>query len=662
MDKLELKNLFEAIKKDDVKSFSSIMLSNSDLNICFGRFPILSLLFMYGSYKIIEKYERLLLPIHNYKFEYEYFEIYKTFKRYSKKSLRLFVGENKIVYPIEMLAILDERHLINKYYKLIYKNEEILNNLQKIYILNKNITIKTDDNKIELPPKKLSLKQKILSSICMVVAVLFIGANFGSVAFVSDKFGVGTAKNPIQISTETELQSAIKNGSKYYVLTNDISLSKNWTPYNFKGTLFGNNYSINAGEFLNKGFVLNLTGSLFNLTINTELKNAKITENYGIIAEKSSGKVDNCAVNAEVSVEAEPLTDCYFSAFVVQNDGEILNSISNVSVSILNKSSTNVFCSAFAGINNGTIENCKTLSSEFVGDTVDIAGIVGTNYGDVLNCENNTKINQTSSKEWHPNSAGICLTNYGEISDCKNKAEVFAESTVADGTDFVVIAGGVACLNYGLISNCRNTGKVVAKGDVSTIYCGGVVAQTVASENNRAEVKRSKCEADVVAYSKKGQVIIGGVAGFNTSVIDNCGYVGNINANTDASANEVYVYAGGVAGINSYYLSATNYGSVKNSYANVSYAKLADDENKNIYMLSAVIGYAGVVQQQGYNTYAFYYCTNNHFVVNDTFDGCVYGTIAYMFTSTHVIISSDTEVFVAHEKLENISSEVLIND
>ena len=80
MEKLELERLFEAIRKDDLKSFSSVMLSKSDLNISFGRFPILSLLYLYGSYKILEKYERFLLPIHNFQVVEENYDAYLTQK------------------------------------------------------------------------------------------------------------------------------------------------------------------------------------------------------------------------------------------------------------------------------------------------------------------------------------------------------------------------------------------------------------------------------------------------------------------------------------------------------------------------------------------------------------------------------------------------------
>ena len=48
MEKIEFENkLLDAIKKDDLKSFDMLMPTNADLNLCYGRFPILSLLYLY---------------------------------------------------------------------------------------------------------------------------------------------------------------------------------------------------------------------------------------------------------------------------------------------------------------------------------------------------------------------------------------------------------------------------------------------------------------------------------------------------------------------------------------------------------------------------------------------------------------------------------------
>ena len=85
MDSEKLKQIFDAIKTDDLKSFSSFMLSKNDLNICFGRFPLLSLCYLYKSYKIIDEYEVDLISVKNYTVVDEYYEIYLEFKKYAKK-------------------------------------------------------------------------------------------------------------------------------------------------------------------------------------------------------------------------------------------------------------------------------------------------------------------------------------------------------------------------------------------------------------------------------------------------------------------------------------------------------------------------------------------------------------------------------------------------
>ena len=60
MDKLIAKQIFEAIKKDDVNAFITFVVQKNLQNICFGRFPILSVCYLFGSQKIISKYEKYL--------------------------------------------------------------------------------------------------------------------------------------------------------------------------------------------------------------------------------------------------------------------------------------------------------------------------------------------------------------------------------------------------------------------------------------------------------------------------------------------------------------------------------------------------------------------------------------------------------------------------
>ena len=135
MEKIEFENkLLDAIKKDDLKSFSLLMPTNADLNLCYGRFPILSLLYLYSSFKILSKYEKFLMPIHNFRIVEERNELYKKFKTRAKKSIRLFSGE-EIIYPALMLGVLNERTILKHNFKFLYKNAEIVEKLKKIYKL-----------------------------------------------------------------------------------------------------------------------------------------------------------------------------------------------------------------------------------------------------------------------------------------------------------------------------------------------------------------------------------------------------------------------------------------------------------------------------------------------------------------------------------------------
>ncbi len=186
MERERLEELFVSIKEDNLKSFSSIMLSNSDLNIRFGRFPILSLLYLYKSYNILSRYEKLLLPINKFEKVFEPFDAYKKFKAYAKKSLKLFMGDEQIIYPIEMLAVIDDRGHLKHFYKLLFKNEKILENLSKIYNLTHKLNVEISESSILVKRKPLSLKQKIIASALCAVFCLISAFSLVSVIFVKE--------------------------------------------------------------------------------------------------------------------------------------------------------------------------------------------------------------------------------------------------------------------------------------------------------------------------------------------------------------------------------------------------------------------------------------------------------------------------------------------
>ena len=272
----------------------------------------------------------------------EFYEIYLKFKRHAKKCLKLYVYEDKIVNPIEMLAILDERFLLNKNFKLLYKNEEILTNLQKIYKINKKTDIEISTHEVKIQKRKLKPIEWLTVSIAVCLLAIISAFSVFSYVFVKDKFGVGTASNPIKISTEQELQTAIKKGKACYILENDITLTKEWTACYFKGSIFGDGHKIVAGEHLVDGFILNLSGTVRDLEIEAELEDKNVSENFGLFVRESTGSIINCSVSGEFSFKAYNDDEIYLSLIVAKNEGLVENCLVSATVELKNNRNAKV--------------------------------------------------------------------------------------------------------------------------------------------------------------------------------------------------------------------------------------------------------------------------------------------------------------------------------
>lgn len=590
MEQEKLNQLFIAIKKDDCKSFSSIMLSNSDLNISFGRFPILSLLHLYGSYSILAKYEKYLCKIHEYQKVFEPYDIYSDFKKKAKKSLRLFLNSEEFVYPILMLAILDERDELQNNYKIYYKNAKINEILAKIYKINCNISLIQENEEIVLPKKKMNFANRISIFAVMIVFVLFSVFSLVSVIVIKTTNGIGTKSAPILVSSEQELLKAIKT-DRCYKLTQDISIGEDFLTKDFGGVIDGDGHTITLSERVT-GLFETVSGSLCNLKISVTITNKNISQNFAILAQKNTGIIENVQILGEISISSYSNEESYISGMVVDNSGTITDSEISLNAVILNKESSDTFFTGFAGINNGKIENVKTKSCKFETDTTDVSGIATTNNGEIVSAINQAEISQSSEKEWHPHSSGIVINNYGTISGCENQAKITAISQIStktnDSDEFYVFVGGVATQNYGKIEKCENSGTLSGKSQISKIYVGGISALNQATESKSPIVSKSKVTATLSAESLSGEETIGGIVASNSAYIyqiyiinvgtvEGSGFVGKIE--TDAKT----VYAGGVVGEN-------YYGSVKDSYSSANLGCSYDGDRTNVVLAYIIAG------------------------------------------------------------------------
>ena len=106
MAQLNEEKLLEAIQKDDIKAFDALMEEAQCGVYRLGRFPVLSLLYLYKSRKILSSYEEKFIKTASWEELKEPASVAKEFSGRAGKCLRLYLSE--IVSPLEMLLILDE--------------------------------------------------------------------------------------------------------------------------------------------------------------------------------------------------------------------------------------------------------------------------------------------------------------------------------------------------------------------------------------------------------------------------------------------------------------------------------------------------------------------------------------------------------------------------
>ncbi len=669
MEKIKFEDkILDAIKKDDLKSFSLLMPTNADLNLCYGRFPLLSLMYLYSSFKILSKFEKNLMPIHNFKVVDEPIEIYKTFKMRAKKSIRLF-GEEKTVYPILMLAVLNERVMLNKNYKFLFKNVEINEIIQKIYKIKLNSEVQIEGQTIVLPPRKISFNQTILFSIISLICCLIIAFSGLSFVFIKNRTGLGSNKNPIRLSSKQEFVSALNDGKRVYLLENDVEIDgSEFLNKNFSGTLLGNGHTIVVAGEIDKSMIKNLSGKIENLKFKLEDSVLKITQNFGIFAENLSGKIENCEITGDFTGEFNSDDEIFAGMFVSKNSGEIINSNVSVSGSFVNNKESNAYIGNFAGVNDGTILSCEAKQGIVVADTVDMAGIACENNGTIFSSTNKITLSQTSSKQWHPNVAGVAIINNGKIIDSKNYAELNASSTIEGETDniYYVFVGGISCENYGEINGCRNFGLIVGKGNISNVIAGGIVAQNVENGETVGDVSLSLAKSNIEVFSENGRVCVGGVVGLNAAIIEASGFIGNIDADSLATTTtnvfasnldkNVAVFAGGVVGI-------SQYSKIEKCYSETNYyaqgKQIATEQNDECFKVYAglvgsigVYAYTEALQIGSFLTNTIGLISKNYYVEKEAIKQMAFGIYASTFNGQ---IQSGKVVEVNSDLLESAS-------
>ncbi|MFA6867115.1 MAG: hypothetical protein WCR54_06315 [Clostridia bacterium] len=545
-------DLYLALKNDDLATFDAIIeQKRGNLSLCFGRFPILSICYLYKSKKIIASYEKKLAKIKTYIIIDEEFDLYEIFKKKAKRTLRLYVYEDRLVTPPEMLAIIGELRYLESNYSTLFENEQTTNNLKQICRLQYSSNIIVEDFGIIFPKQPLSTKQKKIFKLTAILALAFI------VIFVSiglgflGVMGLGTISNPIKINSEKQLEMALNNkNSRYYKLTKDINYNGSMVE-NFVGDLDGNDKKITITS--PNTIINNLTGNIENVNfVITDIERT-IENNGALIINNSTGIIDNVdlEISGKLNEDNEEAT-LIFSAFVGENSGKITNCNALINIEYLGNGTGDASFSTIVGTNNGEVNNCTIKeNSVIITDTIDVAGIAIHNEesGKIYDCINNASITQNSNcLLWNPNTSGIVIANVGAVKNCVNNGTIIS-TTTADTNEISVFGSGIACTNIGVIEKSKNVGEIKVNSENSIIYAGGVVAYNSTRESYLENDSNFGQITVQTNNETKIFVFAGGIAGFSAGAIVNCFADTNIVTTNTIDGDTRMTWLGGIIGI-----------------------------------------------------------------------------------------------------------------
>lgn len=529
--------LLQTIINDNINEFERLINEDkSYLDVSFGRFPLLSAMILFNSKKLVKKYTNALINKNDFIVTKEPFLLIKKFTNKARKITRLYYDSK--IYPIDMLAILHKDNKVKKIYKLT--KSDILTECKfiKVYeIYNQKVNIKNGKLKISFP--KISLTESKIfrkyAFVCFLCTLIILG----SLTTIISSAGLGTNFSYYKVFDEAGLVNAISHNASFRLYDN-IAIKQDVVNLisNFSGNFDGNNKTLamnldNCTSLFNEN-----SGCIKNLNVVVISENNLITDNFGLICNKNNGTINNLnikfATSNDIVIQKTTKGSVSFCGVSYENYGII----KNVEIELTAKITAideqgDAYFSGVCDNNYGEISDVIVKSDgEIIASEVDIASIVINNFktSTIKNCKNIANLTQNNEIEnWSPTVAGICINNYGKILTSENDGNIVINSTNQSGKNYSCLGAGIVVNNYNEIKKCLNKGDLIINSSVKTALLGGIVSQSLVSE-------------DFTTYS----------------IINNCGNLGNFNIIVESSeeSSEVtnlnYSYVGGIVAVSSF--------------------------------------------------------------------------------------------------------------
>lgn len=604
-------SLLQAIKKDDIKAFDALTEKAQCGSYRLGRFPLLSLMYLYKSKRLVSSYEEKLLKITGFTPMREPAEISAKFSSKAGKCLRLYFDE--IVTPAEMLLILNKIRRLKRIYPLTKQSSAVKERLKLIYSIRYSLTVKFEGDGIILDRRPLSYREKkniATVCLCSVLAVtLAVGVPITAVSLLP----ANVAETPEPFNGEVTELSQINFSSKdEYTLKNDIVLPENYSVEKMNCTINGGGNKLVFGK---GATVREFGGKLYDLIIesfggavfttvsqNSTVENVTLNVSADISTKEATaffavtnlGTIDGVTVNVSGKINAlsaseEAVTELTFGGIVQNNAyrydasnktyyrGRIRNCTVNFNnFELIGEASANAAFGGVAGVNSGYLQNC-TVTGKIIADTFDVAGVCVVNYGMLSGDVNEADLFQTSSDTgWNPITCGIVLTNAYTVEKCENRGNISSVSDCGqfddEGNEPTVSASGIAYISRGsatelYIKNCVNTGVIECSAEYRHAYASGICL------SSSGEIEKCTNGGDVIMNTENEYAMYGGgitaisYGGIYYSVNDGAvsatgsgsAYIGGISAHTvspvtncisggDITVTAKNVIAGGIFG------------------------------------------------------------------------------------------------------------------
>lgn len=680
MAQLIEESLLQAIKNDDTKGFNALMETVQCGSYRIGRFPVLSLLYLYKSRKIISVYEHQFLKITNFEVLREPLEVSKKFSDKAGKCLRLFLDET--VSPLEMLLILDRTRHLKRVFPMTKPSAAVKERLKSIYSIKYSLKVEFEGDGINIERRPLSYREKKNIAVICLCSFLAVSAVVGASV-------TAVALKPVE-GEVTKLSSIDFNSTDEYMLKRDIVLPANYSVEKVNCNINGNGYKLIFGKGASLGelngnisdvTIESLGDAIFtsvseNATINNVTVNVSaditVTESSALVVLTNYGTIDGVTVNISgkinaIAPAAEAAEELTFGGIVQNNNykyqssdkkmyrGLIKNCTVNYSqFTLVGEVSANAVFGGVAGINNGYLQEC-TVTGNIVADTFDIAGACTVNNFSLTGIENKADLSQTSTEtNWNPISCGIVLKNTYAVENCVNTGRISAISNcgqfddLQEGYSATASAAGIAYLSSGsttipYISGCVNSGNVECSAKYRDAYAAGVCL----SSNGEIESCKNTGAVTVKADNGSG-AFAGGITtitngdinksvneGAISSTCSGMSYVGGISAYTCASITNCYsggdivaagrdIFVGGIFGFSdvsyAYYI---YWGAADKCISECKISVSAIDESS-----AFVGGIAGFIRQAGLRSDDSVYYFGGR-VINCYFAGDCASDVAY---------------------------------